>query len=673
MSCHACWVRAERQVQRQRPLLQPPHVEEEGVQHDVQLPPHSSESTSEPVREPEEQDTPRSPAPLNSLVQQQIHVDLPTIMLPNYKRAANTSSHCIFSGCANRSWHLIPSFIKQMLIKELRYYVPACARVCETHLYSNEWHLLPEISNCGNNFTANQIEDCIAIAARDANTFDFENVHEMPNHICHYWTGLRSNEFLSLVNEVPALNSVVSPRTSLAIYLIKLRTGDSNQRLSTLFNMPRSTVELHMKSVRNCLTEYFVPLHIGLHHITPEDAARRNLYIPNALFGNPEASPREMPLILICDGTYIYVEKSSNYLYQKRTYSLHKYSNLVKPFLITCCDGHILDVIGPYAATQTDAEIMIDLFLDENRPLRSYLRINDILLLDRGFRDSIPLLESCNIKVFKPETLNAGETQLTTIQANKTRFVTLCRWVVEVVNGRFKRDFKIFRQDFFNSASRHLMSDFKIAAALLNRFHPLIQDRPDCQEIVRRALHYYNVPNHLAQYINDNNYNRRRVTFIYINAIANEIDPFPVFTYSELILLALGTYQLKQARSYYGEHVRQNGTYMVEVCAELEYVTELVAQVGGNSPYLLRGRIKSRHVTHRQYFVYLLVDRNPIGNNPFDALLGYCCSCVSGNRTVGCCSHVMTVVWYLGWARHQDHIEAPASFLDSVLLTLDDE
>lgn len=46
------------------------------------------------------------------------------------------------------------------------------------------------------------------------------------------------------------------------------------------------------------------------------------------------------------------------------------------------------------------------------------------------------------------------------------------------------------------------------------------------------------------------------------------------------------------------------------------------------------------------------------------------CSCIVGNRTLGCCCHVMTVIWYLGWARHQNTLSAPASFLDNVLVRL---
>ncbi|CAH2088900.1 unnamed protein product [Euphydryas editha] len=46
-----------------------------------------------------------------------------------------------------------------------------------------------------------------------------------------------------------------------------------------------------------------------------------------------------------------------------------------------------------------------------------------------------------------------------------------------------------------------------------------------------------------------------------------------------------------------------------------------------------------------------------------------------GRRIVGCCAYVMTVVWYLGWARHETNIiSAPAQFLDVIVVRdLDDE
>lgn len=72
------------------------------------------------------------------------------------------------------------------------------------------------------------------------------------------------------------------------------------------------------------------------------------------------------------------------------------------------------------------------------RRVETIFRQNDVFILDRGFRDAVPFLENLGYKIFKQKTLEAGEIQLPTIKANKSRCVTLCRWVVEVVNGRLR-------------------------------------------------------------------------------------------------------------------------------------------------------------------------------------------------------------------------------------------
>lgn len=208
------------------------------------------------------------------------------------------------------------------------------AVVCETHLYSDQWHLLPQINRTNNAFSGLHIEDIMNLLKSKENFLNFENVSEMPNHSCHYWTGLTVPQFLILFYLLPRLN-VKQPKRALAIYLIKLRTGDSNRSLSTLFNIPRTTLELIMKKVRLCLNEDFVPNNIGVNHINHNEIANRNLRVPQALLGGPEEPiTGDRPAIAIFDGTYIYLQKSTNYMFQKKTYSLHKYDNLIKPFMI---------------------------------------------------------------------------------------------------------------------------------------------------------------------------------------------------------------------------------------------------------------------------------------------------------------------------------------------------
>ncbi|KAJ8721100.1 hypothetical protein PYW08_006565 [Mythimna loreyi] len=133
-------------------------------------------------------------------------------------------------------------------------------------------------------------------------------------------------------------------------------------------------------------------------------------------------------------------------------------------------------------------------------------------------------------------------------------------------------------------------------------------------------------------------------------------------TMSDLILFALGIYQIKQARSYFGEYIRRNGSFVVELYSE----TMVPGTLSSHESILIRGRIKSRHHSNKIYYTYILISARQ--DNWENSIEGYYCSCICGIRTVGCCAHVMTIVWYLGWARHQNNVVAPASFLDDILI-----
>lgn len=70
---------------------------------------------------------------------------------------------------------------------------------------------------------------------------------------------------------------------------------------------------------------------------------------------------------------------------------------------------------------------------------------NDILVVDRGYRNTIPLLERIGIDHKMPALLARGEKQLSTEQSNESRLVTKTRWIVESKNGHIKTMFKFFQ------------------------------------------------------------------------------------------------------------------------------------------------------------------------------------------------------------------------------------
>jgi len=50
-------------------------------------------------------------------------------------------------------------------------------------------------------------------------------------------------------------------------------------------------------------------------------------------------------------------------------------------------------------------------------------------------------------------------------------------------------------------------------------------------------------------------------------------------------------------------------------------------------------------------------------DNPITA---YYCTCKSGARTLGCCAHVASFVWYMGYSRHHE-IRYPSNELLNIV------
>lgn len=626
LMCHRCWMAAGRA----------------GQQEQV-----SGENNPRPIAAEEEVNVEEDPSAVAAQM---------LMPIADYRRAANTARHCIFPDCDRSSLRRIPGVIKRFMLMKHNYYIPPNARICQPHLEVHEWEELLEVQPGEHNFSSAHITDMLNTMKASATSpqIDFNEVESIEAGVLHFWAGLNHDQFNRLVEETPSLVNYRQPKQILGLYLCKIRTGESNQRLASLFQIDRHTVERKLIIARRCLANDFVPLHLGYNHITREEIIRRNLSIPNGIYGDGNQNKA----IVVMDGTYVYIQKSGNFLFQKDSYSLHKFRNLLKPFLIVCSDGYIIDVTGPHAASTSDAAILKNMVNDEECPLHWLLHQNDVIVLDRGFRDAIPDLEEHGYIVHYPPTKNRHQNQLTTEQANQSRLVTIVRWVVEVVNGWFKRDYKIFRHEYFNRALPHMFVDFRIAAALLNTFRAPIQDNPRNEEILNIIRQRLNIGNKLADYVEQSNLNRRRAAFVQMNA--DTLSHFPRMTEEDIYFLSLGSYQIKLARSYCKEHMRQNGLYSIEIfqqpCTNELHRFNISFEPGS---YILRGRIKSRHVSRCMYYSYIIVNSQSIGE--------YYCSCLTGQRTVGTCAHIISLVWYLGYARHEG-IAGPADFLDDIII-----
>lgn len=278
------------------------------------------------------------------------------------------------------------------------------------------------------------------------------------------------------------------------------------------------------------------------------------------------------------------------------------------------------------------------------------------MVLDRGFPDVVNDLTVRGVYVQMPAFNDKKTANLNTEKANNSRFVTKCRYVVENRNGHFKKIFKIFGQVYDTRHLKHLMIDFKVAAALINRYFPLIiSDKENGTDKVARMFEKLHVPNELQKIVEKNNFQRNVKKFIAFDQ-AN----FPKLTWNHLILLAVGTYQLKLAPRYFSAHKELNNNEFIVFTAPEALCKEYCSAfyVGEKKPQLLLVKMNPRFSAHRPpYYTYVLFDREGSGIN---AILAHFCDCKAGARTVGSCAHVICVVWFLSFGRHTV-IKEPAS------------
>ena len=108
---------------------------------------------------------------------------------------------------------------------------------------------------------------------------------------------------------------------------------------------------------------------------------------------------------------------------------MHKGQHLLKPVLLSASDGYILDIQGSYFSDSrnNDAQLFRNEFERDMANMAESIQENDIVIVDQGYQDAIPLLERFGIRYKMPPVLRRGERQLTTEDANDARLITKTR------------------------------------------------------------------------------------------------------------------------------------------------------------------------------------------------------------------------------------------------------
>lgn len=278
--------------------------------------------------------------------------------------------------------------------------------------------------------------------------------------------------------------------------------------LSTVFGISKSSIKRAVANVREALNKNFVPRYLGFGHISRAEVIENHTRpLAQTLFGSDSEA------ILVLDGTYmyIYLQKSGNFQFQRRTYSLHKGRPLVKPMVVITTTGYCIAILGPYMADakNNDGSILNHMLASNVQDIKNWIEKEDIFIVDRGFRDSLDFLEDFGINAKMPSFLQKGQAQMTTEEANTSRLVTKVRWVVESANERIK-SWRYLANVLPTNKVPYIKDYICIVCALANKYlPPLATDQDNDEALAAKMLHLSHRINTLKQRVEDENLGKR--------------------------------------------------------------------------------------------------------------------------------------------------------------------
>ena len=358
----------------------------------------------------------------------------PSVRL-NIKSASKSHAYCFVCKKPGPKLIVVPANLRTEVFLQQKIIITADSRCCPSHLNNNldgfdpaVFSSLKTMDQCYLNRTSilellNKVRDIASTACSTRMSFDNLDCYSDDDLV--NLTGLNKEQLQDLYKFVQPLvknTPVRSAFTSLGIFLFKLKSGLSNKLLSTLFGISKASIRRAVHTVRQALMAEFVPSNLGFPHVTREDIITHHT---RALAQSLLAENSDQA-ILVLDGTYIYIHKSNNFQFQRRSYSLHKGRPLVKPMVIVSTTGYYVSVLGPYFADSknNDASILNHIIQSNTEEIKEWVKPNDVFVVDRGFRDSLSLLEDIGIQAEIPAFMKRGEKQMGTEEANASRLVT---------------------------------------------------------------------------------------------------------------------------------------------------------------------------------------------------------------------------------------------------------
>ena len=298
---------------------------------------------------------------------------------------------CFICKCSTKRLHRIKNDDIVKGLKNYKILIKKGARHCGQHLNGygflndNEYSKIPlkSLSEDLDKISINKSILQSVLISKETGLFDqFKSISTLDDDICYKITRWRKKEFILFSDYITSINES-SGRTKyelFAIYLYWLRKGLDQCSLA-LFrnNTSQQQISRYLKQIRKAINKDFVPYFLGAKSRDRNYFLKCNNVTTTELF-----DMKEDDLAIFADATYTRLEKSANNMFQYNCWSQQKMDLLIKPFLICCADGYIIDCYGPFQANMNDAKIFEYILKTDNELLKLLTPNKTFAFLDRG-------------------------------------------------------------------------------------------------------------------------------------------------------------------------------------------------------------------------------------------------------------------------------------------------
>ena len=304
----------------------------------------------------------------------------------NYRIAFSSHSFCFICKWPNKyvKLHKVKQTSIDYALREFNLIIKKGARCCEFHLNDkmqikiDQFHLIPTTTRKNpkfrvTDFNFNQYSYVFEL---------FNDLYYLDEKTCEEITGWSKEKFIEFCGFIKSIHNTKT-RTKeqlIALYRFWLRKGLNENILARMFgkDISQQKISYYLSRIRDAINKDFVPQFLGTNK-------ERKFYLEhNNLTASKLYNISDDVLVIVVDGTYCRIEKSANNQFQYSSWSEQKKDLLIKPFLITCADGWIIDCYGPFKANQNDAKIFEYILKTDKELMKILLKNKTLIFTDRG-------------------------------------------------------------------------------------------------------------------------------------------------------------------------------------------------------------------------------------------------------------------------------------------------